>query len=124
MLTLERQFAFFDESLSWLLVRIGAISKSHPLNRPHKFIATQLRRSILFSEISTNRIIICRCHLERLQCKSAPKCLTDISVAVCPAQQKFSIITRIGENRDSFMIFGGCTKKSDTSYIYFLNCVG
>ena len=48
--------------------------------------------------------------------------MSDISLSVLPGLHELCIISRIGEYRNTLVIFGCCSEESYTADVDFLNC--
>ena len=95
-------------------MRIGTVSQRHSLHR-----VTLGRRSILFSKIATNRVVIPGSHLERLERKTVPQRLAD--VAVFPSVQEHVVIRRIGQHTHPLVVLGRRSEKGDTPDVDLLD---
>jgi hypothetical protein len=95
-------------------VRIGTVSQHHSLHR-----VTLGRRRILLSKVATDRVVILGSHLERLERKTVPQCLTD--VAVFPSVQERIVIRRIGQHTHPLVVLGRRSEKGDTPDVDLLD---
>jgi hypothetical protein len=123
MPTFERKFAFRDKRLSRLLVRISTITQRNSLDRACQFLGRQLSRSILFPKVSTDRLIVGRRHLERLQGQLTPHVLTHIAIPLRQRFQELGIISGIREYRYALVVFCCCTEECHASDVDFFDCV-
>lgn len=119
--TFEWKFPVCDVRLGRFLVRVGTITQRGPLNRPSELFWVKIAGSIFLPEISTDSIVIFRCHFERLERKFAPKLLPNIPLTVLPSFQEVIIIGGIGKNGDPFVILRRSTEERNASDINLLD---
>ena len=117
LLTFEWQLARSNKRLGRLLVRVRAITQRRPLYRPRKPLLRQVARRVLLPEVPADRLVVRRGLLERLQRELAPCRLPDVTVARLPLLQEFSIVRRVGEDRDALVVLRSRAEKGDAADI-------
>jgi hypothetical protein len=75
----------------------------------------------LFSEVSTNRVVVLSSGLECLQSKFASQELSNIALALRQRFKEFLVICRVRKYRNTGMVFRCCAKEGYASDVYFLN---
>ena len=107
-----------------LLVRVRAVTQRRPLDRPRKPLLRQVARRVLLPEVTADRLIVRRGLLKGLQCELAPCRLPDVPVARLPLLQEFSVVRRVGEDRDALMVLRGRAEEGDAADVNFFDRVG
>ena len=110
--------------LRGLLVRVRAVAKRHPLDRSRELFLGKLRGRILLSEVSTDRLVVGRGHLERLERKLDPDRLSDVALARIPRGKELGIVCGVGEDRDALMVLRGRAQKGDATDVDLFDRVG
>lgn len=90
--TLERKLSFCNICLSGLLVRVGAISQSNPLDRPSELIFGQFSTGVLMPEVTTDSFVVSGSHFKSFQSELAANLLANISVTLVPCLQELGVI--------------------------------
>lgn len=122
--TLEGQLSLSHICLRRLLVGVRAIPQSRPLHRSGEPLRGQLRARVLLPEVSADRLIVLRGHLERLQRKLAAKRLPDVGLPLAPRLEKFRIVGGVREHRDALMVLRSGTEERHASDVNLFYGIG
>jgi hypothetical protein len=103
-------------------MRVGSVPQLHPLNS-NRALLLPSQAGVLLPEVVSNRAIVLRSRLERLQSKSPLGLLADLSILL-PLGDDGVIVGRGGENGDSGVVLRGGSEEGDASDVDLLDGTG
>ena len=105
-------------------MRVGSVPQLHPLHSNTALsVPFPTQRRVLLPEVIPNRPIVLSSHLESLERESSLGLLGNLSVGL-PLGENGLVVLGGGEDRDSSVVLGGCSKQGDSSDVDFFDGSG
>ena len=103
-------------------MRISSVSQCESLGRAQEPVPAR-SIGVLLAEVRANSCVVLRCHIERLERKTAPKRHADIAVTLRPRLDEVGVISGIGEYSNALVVLRCGAQQRDTTDVDLLDCV-
>ena len=102
---------------------VSSITKGSSLDSTSQLLFRQVRRSVLLPEIPADGIIVFGSHFESFQGKLGTSGLANIAISILPRVKELLVVSWVGKDRNTLMVFSRCTQEGDTADVNLFNSV-